>query len=321
MSSRSSAAAGPGPGTIFVSGCTGTTGRALMKRLYELAPNVKVKGQYRRDLHLHRVQSIHPKADYVKIDFDTVEPHVLVDHLRGCTSLYIVTSYGVAMLLEVRLLVDAAKEAGVQHIVHLGVLQPVHSPVNFLTWHLMCEKYVEASGLSWTHLRPNMFLENLVNFAGYDVTVNNRCTFPLQPTVSLAWVSANDTAAVAAEALLNRSVHSGKIYPITTTICSVQDVISAIQSAVPHLRDLKLIVPSTEMFCEKVTGAGADPTFMKGIKLLFEGINQVQDMTNLPGSKEGIPVVQTIGGKEPETLEEWAKQEEWKREAATAGPR
>jgi hypothetical protein len=31
-------------------------------------------------------------------------------------------------------------------------------------WHQIVERYIEASGIAWTHLHPNVFMENLLTF-------------------------------------------------------------------------------------------------------------------------------------------------------------
>lgn len=59
-----------------------------------------------------------------------------------------------------RNLVDAAREAGVRHFVFTSALgSALDSPVPFLHGKAVAEHYLMDSGLPWTILKPNLFLE------------------------------------------------------------------------------------------------------------------------------------------------------------------
>ena len=68
------------------------------------------------------------------------------------------------MLVQSKTLVDAARKAGVRHIVHLGIFGQWDCTDPHFAWHQMIEKYIEASGIAWTHLHPNVFMDNLLTF-------------------------------------------------------------------------------------------------------------------------------------------------------------
>lgn len=54
---------------------------------------------------------------------------------------------------------NAAEKAGVQHIVHVGVFAEWDTTDAHFAWRQLIEKHIEASGIAWTHLYPNMFME------------------------------------------------------------------------------------------------------------------------------------------------------------------
>ena len=59
----------------------------------------------------------------------------------------------------------------------------------------MIEKYIEASGIAWTHLHPNVFMDNLLTFfapRGGTLTV----FFGEQ---RVGWIALRDLAAMRAE--------------------------------------------------------------------------------------------------------------------------
>ena len=48
-----------------------------------------------------------------------------------------------------------------RHVVHLGALAADDTPFAHFAWHQMIERTAEAMGFSWTHLRPNFFMDTV----------------------------------------------------------------------------------------------------------------------------------------------------------------
>ena len=109
--------------------------------------------------------------------------------------------------------VDAARDAGVQHVVKLsGLATALDSTVASGRWHARTEGAIEATGMGWTHLRPLFFLQNLLQAAplvtGSSVLPNTI------GTAAIAGVDARDVAACAAAALTTDD-HLGRAYDVT----------------------------------------------------------------------------------------------------------
>ncbi|WP_438827252.1 hypothetical protein [Sphingobacterium multivorum] len=66
------------------------------------------------------------------------------------------------MLRQSMMLVDAAFVASVKHIVHLGVFTSRRDLIPHFIWHDMIECYIEATGLPWTHIHPNVIADSTV---------------------------------------------------------------------------------------------------------------------------------------------------------------
>ena len=132
--------------------------------------------------------------DAVLLDLD--DPSTFPAAPCGVDRLHLVTGYMVAMLGQSKTIVDASVKAGVRHIVHQRVFNAPGCTDPHLVWHQLIECYIEASGIAWTHLHPNVFLEQTPAFMR--VTGDN---FPVfwgdrRP----GWVAAEDVHRVAAEA-------------------------------------------------------------------------------------------------------------------------
>ena len=124
------------------------------------------------------------------------------------------------MLIHSKRLLDAAKAAGVGHIVHLGALAPADTPHAHFGWHQMIERTIEAMGFSYTHLQPNFFMDTV--WSGFRHRPDRVVHFIGERTVS--WISAADIAAVAAEALRDPGRHAGQTYPLAVEPLSLGQV-------------------------------------------------------------------------------------------------
>ncbi len=140
---------------------------------------------------------------------DLDDPKTFALALAGVDRVFLLTGYTVGMLTQSKTLVDAAKKAGVSHMVHVGVFSEWDTTDAHFAWHQMIEKYIEASGIAWTHLHPNMFMEALTS-----------AYLPKNLTYTTYWedrrvgyIASSDIAAVAAKVLMDGPQrHAGKDY-------------------------------------------------------------------------------------------------------------
>src|SRR4051794_12806925 len=62
---------------------------------------------------------------------------------------------------------DVAAAAGVPHVVKLSALGArADSPVALMRWHAAVEEQLRGSSFAWTLLRPHLYMQNLLRFAG-----------------------------------------------------------------------------------------------------------------------------------------------------------
>lgn len=84
-----------------------------------------------------------------------------------------------------------------EHIVHVGTFGNWDCTDPHFTWHQLVEAYIEASGIAWTHLHPNVFMEVLANF----MHIRNDVFRVYWGDRRVGWIAARDIAAVAATVL------------------------------------------------------------------------------------------------------------------------
>ncbi len=109
--------------------------------------------------------------------------------------------------------VDAAKEAGVRHMVKLSQwAASAASPVRFLRYHAAVEEHIRRSGMDYTFLRPNLFMQGMLAFR--EPIIRQGKFFAAVGDAKISVVDIRDIAAVAAEALTGPG-HEGKVYALT----------------------------------------------------------------------------------------------------------
>lgn len=189
--------------TILVLGASGTIGKQVVKELGDKSVNVRITSRKQEEVEKLRSEG----RDCRFLDLD--DPATFALALTGVDRVFLLTGYTVGMLTQSKTLVDAAKKAGVRHIVHVGVFAEWDTTDAHFAWHQLIEKYIEASGIAWTHLHPNMFMEALTG-----------AYLPKNLTYTTYWkdrrvgyIAASDIAAVAAQVLADGPErHSAKDY-------------------------------------------------------------------------------------------------------------
>lgn len=179
--------------TVLVLGASGTIGRQVIKDLEGQTVNVRITSRKQEVVE----QLTREGKDCAFLDLD--DPRTFALALAGVDRLFLLTGYTVAMLTQSKTLVDAAKKAGVQHIVHVGVFAEWDTTDAHFAWHQMIEKYIEASGIAWTHLHPNMFMEV---FTGLYIPQNLTYTGYWDDR-RIGYIASSDIAAVAAKVLVD----------------------------------------------------------------------------------------------------------------------
>lgn len=102
---------------IFLVGATGQTGKLILDELDRGPDDVHVRLGVRSQADIDRLRADGRDA----VHFDLDDPRTFGMALAGVDRLYLLTGYTVAMTHQSKTLIDAAKKAGVRHIVNQGV--------------------------------------------------------------------------------------------------------------------------------------------------------------------------------------------------------
>ena len=209
--------------TVLVLGSSGTVGKKIVAELAQ-SEDVSVRLSSRRPADVDRLRSEGKDAVYLDLD----KPETFGVALAGVDRLFVLTGYTVAMLAQSKTLIDAAYKAGVKHIVHLGVFAEWDCTDPHFVWHQLIESYVKASGMGWTHLHPNMFMENILLF--FDAKNDSITTY--WKGERTGWIAAADIAAVAATVLREGPErHHGKDYWLSAEVATGPEIAAILSQA------------------------------------------------------------------------------------------
>lgn len=193
---------------ILITGATGTVGREVAREL--LAKSVPFRVMVRRDGAADGLRA--RGVEIARGDF--AAPDSVRAALRGVERAFLLSPSSPAQAAQEIAFVDAARAAGVRHVVKLSVLAADRAPeVVLMRWHSQVERHLADSGLAFTLLRPNSFQQNLVRSNAPTVAAEG-ALYASAGAAAISMVDARDIGAVAA-AVLTEEGHDGRTYDIT----------------------------------------------------------------------------------------------------------
>lgn len=191
---------------ILVTGATGATGSELVRLLIR-------KGAPVRALVRNPEKARSSLGSGVEIAVGDFErPESLEGAFHGIDRMFLLSSPDQRAATLQGNAIDAAKRAGVQHIVKMSAVESVpNSPCRLLRLHADVEHKLESSRVPYTNLRPHTFMQTTFASAA---TIATQGVLYAPPSGAFPPVDVRDIAAVAAE-VLTTSGHEGVTYTIT----------------------------------------------------------------------------------------------------------
>ena len=248
---------------ILVTGSTGKVGQHLLSALQ--ATGVPFKALARSEAS---AQALAAKGIAV-VRGDLADPASLKAAFQGVEKLFLLSSASHFAALELAAL-EAAQAAGVKHVVKLSAWGAGADSANpLLREHGCVERALVASGLAWTLLRPNFFMQNWVAFFSHAI----KAGLPVYANTGdgrLAWIDARDIADVAASALTEPG-HEGFVYELTGPESFSYAEVAAKLSALLKRDVTHVAVPDAAAY-QAIRGMGQDPWYAFGLVALNQGV-------------------------------------------------
>jgi NAD(P)H dehydrogenase (quinone) len=187
---------------VVVTGAGGKTGRAVIDAV--TADGAPVRALVRDiDRHADLGSRDDGTRDVEVVQGDQREVADLVAALDGCAAVYaIAPNVSPHERVMARALVTACRRAGVPRLVFHSVIHPQLSAMPHHADKAAAEEIVVESGLDWTILQPNAYLQNLEGYAPGLRSGTYRV--PYATDRHLAMVDLRDVAEVASRMVLGR---------------------------------------------------------------------------------------------------------------------
>jgi uncharacterized protein YbjT (DUF2867 family) len=239
-------------GRVFLIGATGNVGKALLR---ELAPDqasgrldVAVGTRSETAATLVRGAGMRP----VPFDFENLAGFDTA--FAGAGTLFMLRPYTIRQMMYGKQVIDAAVRTGINAVVTVGAYGAADTPWPVIGWNFLVESYAERSGLAWTHLRPNFFMDNIL--AQRDPasgTIHNGLVR------RVSWIASEDIAAVAAAVLRDPAKHAGRAYALASEAASPDDIAADLAAATgqPH----RVVPPDRAIVMKRLLAQGREPFY------------------------------------------------------------
>ena len=269
---------------VLVTGATGHFGGLVVKSLLNQmdAKNISVSVR-----NPEKASSLSEKGIDVRHgDFDF--PETLATAFDGIDKLLIVSTDldNETRIRQHKAAVAASKTAGIKHIVYTSVADASHSSLALAEVHRQTEKAIIESGIAYTFLRNNWYLENEVS--SIQATNAGAPWVTSAESGKVGWTLKREYAEAAANVLASEG-HENKIYELSSQP-QTQEKLASVVSAVIG-KEIPVLHVSDEVYGESLRAANL-PDFLVELfkdiqKSIREGALDVvsSDLEKLLGRK------------------------------------
>lgn len=234
---------------VLVTGATGKIGSLLVPKLLQAGADVRAlvrsteKGKAAKEAG----------AEIVLGDFD--QPETLKGAMAGMDTLVLITPPGPEADRQSQHCIEAAKAAGVQNVVRISAIIPdERRPTDNTRQHAETDELLKASGLSFTILRPHLFMQNM--FASAQSIAEDGKMYWGMGDGKMGMIDVRDIADVAAKVVMEEG-HDGAIYSLTgPESITFYDVARELSEALEREVSYVPVLPEAVEASMKQMGAG-----------------------------------------------------------------
>ena len=191
---------------ILITGASGNVGGAVLREVLKTGSGV-------RAMYRSKEEGAKVPQGATAVIADFADKPSLRRALEGVDTVYLVCS-PVRELVELESnMIDACREAGVKHIVLNSALGASDFAKSFPSWHRKVEDKLKASGMVYTILRPNGFMQNLVAYFAPSIRALG-AFYQSTGNATVSHIDLRDIAVAAARIVRSTAQHAGKIYEL-----------------------------------------------------------------------------------------------------------
>jgi uncharacterized protein YbjT (DUF2867 family) len=231
---------------ILITGASGNVGKEVLRQIAQTG--VKVRAAFQS---ASKAAAAPSGVEVVTMDYNHA-PTVQAA-LKDVDRVFLVGPPAANLPVLERKAADEIRKSGVRQIVKLSALGGRES--TYPRQHAESEDYIKASGVAYTFVRANGFMQNLVNFNAGTINTQN-AFYGCQGDGKVSHIDIRDIAAVAVQALTDDG-HEGKTYSLTGPEALSNAQIAQILSDDVG-REIRYVDLSPAQFKQALLAAGVD---------------------------------------------------------------
>jgi uncharacterized protein YbjT (DUF2867 family) len=189
---------------ILITGASGNVGKEVLKQMTQMGVEVRAAFQ-----SVSKAAGASSGVEIVSLDYNQAE--TLETALKGVDRVFLVGPPTAQLTRLERKAMEVIAQSDVRQVVKLSAMGGREAI--FPRQHAESEEYIQATGVPYTFLRPNGFMQNMVNYNG--PTINTQSAFyGSEGDGRVSHIDIRDVAAVAVK-VLTEDGHVGKAYTLT----------------------------------------------------------------------------------------------------------
>ena len=189
---------------ILITGASGNVGREVVKQIAETGAKVRACFQ-----SLNKAAAVPSGVETVRLDYN--QPETVRAALTGVDRVFLVGPPTAELPALERMAIDVIKQSNVGQVVKLSAMGGREAI--FPRQHAESEDYIQSSGVPYTFLRPNGFMQNMVTYNGPTINTQN-AFYGSVGDGRVSHIDVRDVAAVAVKTLTENG-HAGSSYTLT----------------------------------------------------------------------------------------------------------
>ncbi|MEH6453687.1 MAG: SDR family oxidoreductase [Psychromonas sp.] len=251
--------------TILIIGAAGSNGTATIDSLVsKQLSGTKIRAAVRSAEKAKQLTAKYPSIETVIIDLDKAQ--TLTTAFKGVDKVFMIPGNVEQRELHAKNAVDAAVQGGsVKQFVFFSVVGAEYEAILFGKQFRAGEKYLEQSGLNWTHLRTIFFQDNFFGWA--DGIKQGALYFGVREG-RFAPLNIADIGEIAAN-ILTTTGHNNKAYNVTGPELLSGDDMAAVFTNVTG-KEVAYVSPTQEQTLESLLSTGWPQWQAEGMLELFE---------------------------------------------------
>jgi uncharacterized protein YbjT (DUF2867 family) len=273
---------------ILITGASGNVGKAVLQEAIRNGGDLRAMYRSEKD-------AANAPSGCKTVIADYADKQSLRAAVQGVDAAYVVCS-PIPQLVEYESnMLDSCKEAGVKHIVLNSALGAGDYTKSFPSWHRKVEDKLKATGMSYTILRPNGFLQNIATYNAPSIRAQG-AFYAAMGDAKVSYLDVSDIAVVAVKALQGGS-HAGKTYELNGP-----EAISSAELA----RRISRVAGRTVTFVDIPESAQRDAMLGMGMpEWQVTAILELQQYYKMGGGAKTDDLLKSLIGRDPITLDRY----------------